>query len=268
MNTLTRMKRLVRPLLGLNNWETVPDFEETIFCTLIERGDCVYDIGANVGTSANTFSAAAGESGLVIAFEPVPQTFVKLCRQVAGPGRRAPVVPFPIGVSDFNGTRNLCFCKNNSGLSSLGGIADGEWIECRFAMLDSVRETFALPEPDFMKVDVEGAELLVFHGAAQTLATGPLIFVEAFRPWQRTLGIEMWDVLSLLIGCGYEFLFQCPEGLIEHRPTADAPCPAEYERGYNVIAHLPKHSQRIAKLNHLHQGNTVPRMKPPPLLNT
>jgi hypothetical protein len=90
------------------------------------------------------------------------------------------------------------------------------------------------------------------------------MLVELFAPWQRAFGYHPREVLRLLIDLGYCFLFACPEGLIEHQPTQDAPFPAEYERGYNVIAfHPTPHSDRIGNLDRLRRGGSGPIMDMP-----
>jgi FkbM family methyltransferase len=56
--------------------------EYAILHTLIEAGDWVIDIGANIGHYTKRFSDLVGASGRVIAFEPVPETFALLAANV------------------------------------------------------------------------------------------------------------------------------------------------------------------------------------------
>lgn len=57
--------------------------EASILGDLIHQGGWVLDIGANVGHYTLAFSKLVGESGRVIALEPMPGTFALLCSNVA-----------------------------------------------------------------------------------------------------------------------------------------------------------------------------------------
>ncbi len=50
---------------------------------------------------------------------------------------------------------------------------------------------------------------------------------------EKAFHYQPWTPLSLLLSYGYEILFICPEGIVEHRPTMEQPFPAEYVAGYN-----------------------------------
>ena len=47
----------------------------------LRAGDCVWDVGANVGYYTRMFSERIGESGEVLAFEPSPTNFARLCEE-------------------------------------------------------------------------------------------------------------------------------------------------------------------------------------------
>lgn len=258
-------KKFVRRLLGMKSWDD-PSFEAAIQRALLEPGDVVYDIGANVGDlSAWLYPQLVGPTGKVFAFEPIPESYAQLCRTCQIAGETGQVVTFPFGLSDETGVRQMGYDPTNSQMASLS--ADGSSIECQFFTLDTARRMWQLPVPTLVKVDVEGAELFVFRGSQETLLHGPMVFFEAFLPWQRKLGVAMWDVLSLLKELGYRFTFQCPEGLIDHEPSEYLPAPKEYERGYNMLAHLPKHAERVARLGALRPGGRIPPMASAPMLN-
>src|ERR671919_619032 len=78
-----------------------PTFEQRIFGGVVRPRDVIYDIGANVGALAVHIAQLAGPTGLVVAFEPVPRTYVELCKRIQGVGSAsAPIVPFPFGLTD------------------------------------------------------------------------------------------------------------------------------------------------------------------------
>jgi FkbM family methyltransferase len=56
--------------------------EYALLETLIQPGDWVVDVGANVGHYTNRFSTLVGKNGRVIAIEPAPHTFALLASNV------------------------------------------------------------------------------------------------------------------------------------------------------------------------------------------
>jgi hypothetical protein len=143
---------------------------------------------------------------------------------------------------------------------------------CDFYTVDSFLESRQLPAPDFIKIDVEGAELLVLKGASRWLAEGhrPVMLIELFAPWEKAFGYGPWDVLSLLNGLGYRFFFACPNGLVEHGASQSAPFPSEYENGDYIIAFISeKHDEIKRNLDGLRAGDgrRVLPMAPPPFPN-
>ena len=121
-----------------------------------------------------------------------------------------------------------------------------------------------------MKIDVEGAELLVLQGARHLVSTAqPLMLIEVFAPWEASFGYTPWEVLSMLRGWGYQFFFACPEGLVEYEPTAEKPFPESFKDGYNVVAWVPgKHADRLSTLRKLAAGSPgVLAMGKPPVPN-
>ena len=166
----------------------------------------------------------------------------------------------PMGISDKAGVATITIpgefwyrgsLAPSSRWKSAQEVSAGYQFECDFTTLDAFLRTGAFPKPEFLKIDVEGAELLVLAGAQASFKSGfrPLILMELFAPWESAFGYGPWDVLSVLTSLGYRILFTCPEGLIEHQPSETAPFPPEYERGYNIVAYLPQlHGGRVRRL--------------------
>ena len=71
---------------------------------LVRSGDTVIDIGANVGYYTLLFSELVGETGRVIAFEPDPNNFALLERNVLGNGcRNVTLVPKAVAATTGRG---------------------------------------------------------------------------------------------------------------------------------------------------------------------
>jgi FkbM family methyltransferase len=259
------------------------DFEEQIYDALVSPGDLVFDVGANVGNVSRYLARLCGTSGKVVAFEPVWPTYETLCAGLAEDYRtdRAPVVCVPFGAAEADKTAEINVPDGKHGESSLApaeGMLSSKIasrfvsFSARFVRLDRFAAEARLGIPNFVKIDVEGAEKFVLEGATEWLSSTspPIMLIELFAPWERMFNYTPWEVLSRLKAAGYSFFFQCPEGLVLHDPSQDAPFPAAYEKGYNVIVvSADRHQAAFARLRKLLVGAGTPilPMYPAPVPN-
>jgi FkbM family methyltransferase len=143
---------------------------------LIDPGEVVADVGANVGYMSSLAAARAGSRGRVISFEPHPRVYELLERNAArwrDRGGAAAVEPRRLALSDEAGEGTLVSGPSfeaNTGLASLNAdeaaMANANAITVELARLDRV----AGGEPvRVMKVDVEGHEADVLRGATEML---------------------------------------------------------------------------------------------------
>jgi FkbM family methyltransferase len=141
---------------------------------LVRKGDVVWDVGANVGLFSFAAAFLAGPGGQVLAIEP-DCWLVQLLRRSAAqrPAGVAPITVLPAAISDRVGVTSFEIAAraraSNSlpgfGLSQKGGVREVQTVVS--LSLDSLLEYF--PAPTVLKIDVEGAELLVMSGARRVL---------------------------------------------------------------------------------------------------
>ncbi len=125
-----------------------------------------YDCGSNVG--AYSFVAAVN-GHRVYAFEPPGPTYHRLVLNI-GYNDTLRVEPNPVLLGDVNEPCAFSFSSLEPGaaLHQLG--AGGEFVEkMQMRTLDSYRDEFRIPFPDYMKIDVDGMELRVLIGAEECL---------------------------------------------------------------------------------------------------
>ena len=145
--------------------------------------DVVWDVGANIGTFS-VAAATVATSGEVIAIEADIWLAQLLRRTAAEPffGGRIKVVPCAasqgVGVARFviaaRGRASNAL-EASGGRSQMGGAR--ETVLVPTLALDDLLDH--LPLPTFVKIDVEGAELMVLHGASQLLReVRPRFYVE------------------------------------------------------------------------------------------
>ena len=182
---------------------------------LVRPGDTAVDVGANHGMWTLALSAAAGQSGRVYSFEPVPFTFGVLSA-VAQRGAMANVTLVNKGCSDREATMEMTVPLQRSGSSDdlqahlaqrrpQGSEEVGESVEvsCEMTTLDTALA--GVEGVSLLKLDIEGAELLALRGAADLIARErPAIVCEVDAEFLEGFGQQPRDVVDFLGRWGYE----------------------------------------------------------------
>ncbi len=132
----------------------------------VRAGSTIFDIGANAGFYSLAFSRMCGPSGSVWAFEPLAENVANLLRHVQI-NHLQNVTVVQAALSDTAGFAGFHVAENNSmGSLSLSATA----YRVPTSTLDEMISRHGAPVPDFVKMDVEGAEHAVLLGASQLLA--------------------------------------------------------------------------------------------------
>lgn len=143
--------------------------------TYVQKGDSVWDIGANVGVFSFGAAARCGTSGKVLAVEADTWLAVLLQRSRLLPQNQ----PYAIeilcaAVSDENAILNFQIAERGRSANALektghrapaGGVRYSQPVPSY--TLDSLLDRFT--PPNFLKMDIEGAELLALQGASRLL---------------------------------------------------------------------------------------------------
>lgn len=150
----------------------------------VKTGMTIWDVGANLGILSFCAAFRASPSGRVFSIEADPK-YAEIQNRTARtlPPEYAPVVPLCAAVSDKMSLLSLVVPKNGHArnhLSTVGGNS-ADSVECEKAVvavtLDFLRQFW--PAPQFLKIDVEGAELMALQGANTILRDDrPIIYVE------------------------------------------------------------------------------------------
>lgn len=175
-------------------------------------GAVFWDIGAHFGYHSFSFASLVGDSGHVYAFEPNPFNGKRFKMHMEkNPIQAKRISLNPIALSDANGQTMFVFSEDVDGSSSSGShlesaivpLAAGnyakfkhETVEC--LTIDSFIATTGARIPQFMKIDVEGAEMMVLRGGKAFFAQHqPVIFMEI-----HNISL-MYAVHDFFIGLGY-----------------------------------------------------------------
>jgi FkbM family methyltransferase len=155
----------------------------------VKPGQCVYDIGANCGQSTLHVAHAVGPAGAVIAFEPVPENFQRLERNIKLNGLSS-VTPICAAASDREGVTSFEFDPSRP---TLGRLQDGGSLQVRLIALDAWA-THGWPAPHFMKIDVEGGGAGVLAGADALIGDHrPTIYLETHNAQEHQAAKDLLD---------------------------------------------------------------------------
>jgi len=154
--------------------------QTALFCRLIAPGQTVFDVGAAAGYYTLLSAQLLGTGGRVVACEPEPKNFRFLRQHVAG-NRLQNVTLLPRAVGAESGSARFGG-GTGTGTGRLTGA--GQLIVAVERLDDLATEQKC--SPDFIKIDVEGAELDVLRGGEATIRRSrPTIFLsthEGDRP--------------------------------------------------------------------------------------
>ncbi|MBG0787300.1 MAG: FkbM family methyltransferase [Anaerolineaceae bacterium] len=161
----------------------------------IKPGTVMYDIGANVGYFSLLAAELAGPEGQVYAFEPLPRN-VEFLEKHIKINKCNNIEIVEAAVSDHSGEAHFDLGAS----TAMGHIAESGGIQVKMVALDEMLAAGELRPPDYMKVDVEGAEYEALKGARNLLEKyHPLLFLDTH---QREAHLPTIELLKEL---GYKF---------------------------------------------------------------
>lgn len=202
-------------------------YSDIIFSAAANKKN-IFDIGANVGYYAIHFAKELAErGGHVHAFEPIKQTYERLCANVTLNKLGALITANNIGLSDAPGTVDF-FQPSYSGsvASSMKNLHPNETVQLHqvtVETLDGYCEKKNISSIDLMKIDVEGAEMLVVQGGLGVIKEfRPIIFMELLRKWSKPFGYHPNDVLKILYELGYKCWTQDHAGVVPFEWMTDS----------------------------------------------
>ena len=188
---------------------------------LVRPGGISIDAGANKGVYSYWLSRI---SHRVAAFEPNPKMYWVLARSVP-----ANVDTYAIALGDADGTAEMILPVQRSGrYSNQGGtlqprkMEDSDKETARFAVEQRRLDSFSFRDVSFVKIDVEGYEIEVLAGAAETLARERPVLLVEIEEGQNKRPLDE----AIRIVCDYGYLAHFVRGaeilpLSERNPASE-----------------------------------------------
>lgn len=182
------------------------------------------DVGANVGLYSVLIARRLETSGKrVLAVEPTEGAGELLAQNIERNGLGATVLFEQVLVTDEPGDYEFHTIPGKEEYTSMGALTHSavsamasEVRTCkqRGERLDDLVAKHGL-NPGFVKVDTEGAEYLVFSGAADTLRTHrPVVLFELDEKLLRNFGHSVSGVVGLFDAAGYRVVDAADEAQV------------------------------------------------------
>jgi len=184
---------------------------------VVRPGDVCVDVGANYGLYTHELSRLVGDAGRVHSIEPLPEAYRVLSALVAlrslrnvdthqvalGEHAESSVlsVPWRHGLP-VHGRAYLRSGARGEGAN--GEFRSSRDVEVAVLSLDGLLARGVLGRVDFLKADVEGAELAILRGGATLIGTWrPTLLLEIEDRHTARYGHRAGDVLDWLAARGY-----------------------------------------------------------------
>ncbi len=202
--------RVPYPLKGFYKHIVNGDYEEYLLLSLKQTtnlsGKTIWDVGAHVGYHTLLFAKEVGQNGKVISFEPNPVNLKNLEHNINLNQSISHIINIKnIALSDTRGEATFDAETDGNKTATSGSHLDNitpplpqetyrnfKKIIVKTDTIDGLKEN-GLPEPDIIKIDVEGAEYLVLLGARKLVSDKKPIFIIEIH------NLEMMMLCSILL---------------------------------------------------------------------
>lgn len=170
----------------------IPFNDDLLFCEIylencyhiatLNKGMVIVDVGAHQGFYSLIAAVKVGNEGKIIAIEPEPENYKKLLDNIKLNNFKN-IIPVNLGLSDHNGIEKLYLNSSSTDHSLVKKSKNENFINIKVRTLDSLLEELNFKKIDVLKIDTEGAELLILKGAEETLRKNPRLklFVASYH---------------------------------------------------------------------------------------
>lgn len=164
-------------IVGSSNhgcWIGIYEYQKQhIFERTITQGSIVYDLGAHVGFYTLLASVLVGSGGKVVSFEPIPRNIFFL-KEHLRLNQIDNVQVVEAAVSNKSGITFFDECP----FSMMSHISTKGKLQVKTVAIDDLISEGEIPPADYIKIDIEGAEMLALSGAKFMISRStPTIFL-------------------------------------------------------------------------------------------
>lgn len=169
---------------------------------LLKNPKTIIDVGANIGWYSIMLAKLYPKCD-VYAFEPMPETYDMLFRNIYENDLVSQIYTFNVALSDETSKVEFAYYPNFPGASSMRKNIKGKSIK---VVVDAYPlKNYFFDSIDLIKIDTEGSELYVLKGAELHLKKHhPLVMCEMMRKWTHNFGYHPNDIIKYMKGLGYK----------------------------------------------------------------
>jgi FkbM family methyltransferase len=172
---------------------------------LIQPGDTIIEVGANIGSHTVGLAKAVGPAGKVFAFEPQRACYALLQAQIAL-NQISNIYPYNVGLGQVR--EKLWIPRvDYTQLGNFGGVALKKEGKADSEPIDvlTLDEQLEGTPCSLIKIDVEGMEEDVIRGALKLITKNrPILYVENDRPEKSK------SLVALILQLGYRIWWHIP----------------------------------------------------------
>lgn len=177
--------------------------ETTLIGSILKEGQVFVDVGAHIGYYTILAAKIVGEKGAVYSFEPEPDNFKVLNRNIVD-DNLTQCHAYQATLSGRSGISRLYLSKVNSGDHQSFYTPDRESVDVIAITLDRSMSRIN-KEINFIKIDVQGWECSVLRGAYRTLKhpSNVKLLIEYYASGLKMAGSSGSELLTLLRMFGF-----------------------------------------------------------------
>ena len=189
-------------------WEP---YESSLMQKVLKPGSTFVDIGAHIGYYSLLAARRLGRHGHVLSFEPAPDNYPLLARNIRQNWLRGVVHTENVALADRSGEATLYLSDVNNGDHRVHPTTPEDdiltnWgrprkqVQVPLISLDEYLRKHPIGPIDVIKMDVQGAELKVLQGMQATLQQNPnlILFMEYWTHGLKLAGTNPLDLLRFL----------------------------------------------------------------------
>lgn len=227
-------------ILELDVNATWEDMESTFIVHNLKEGAVFVDVGANIGYFS--MLAAQQKAGKVLAIEPIPKTYDMLNMNIEYNMFTDVIEPLNIALGSKEHTAKfICSLgpKNHMEYEVDDIHRDLPTINVNVTTLDNLlKYRKEIGRIDFIKVDIEGAELSFLLGARKTMeAFKPIIMMEIAEHRLTKYNVTAENVFNFMNDLGYKYLSVAEDSITEGNTYVE-----DLKRGRDFIFYTPNHN--------------------------
>jgi len=208
------------------------------------KDSIILDVGANIGYYTIPLAYHLKKENVKIhAFEPVTSNYNSLLKGIQANNLNENVIANKIALGDKEGTLEIIKTeKGNTGnavlsINNENFKKDSDRETIQMITLDQYMINSKLKRCDFIKIDIEGAEIFFIQGGMKLIETfKPIIYGEFNSFFINKFGFSVEDVRDLLKPLGYNTYIESSSNKAHFKKT-------EIKKGMENILFIPAYSE-------------------------